>query len=190
MIKSSFFFLVLVLFLFTSTQVYSRTNLGTFQIRNKNSKKVLGVADSSTQDGAKINQYQPSNAFSQRWYLYSEALLGNVNLYSLISVPTCKAIDVPGFSTQVGTQMQQFTYNGGNNQLWLREKVGDGSWYLKNVGNGLYLTIQDGSKNNGAPLIQSTFSGKNRQRWYFVRVSSDETTAPSPPSSSTPPPPQ
>jgi len=166
MIKS---FLLLVLFLFTIVRLSSqdRTYTGTFEIMNQNSKQVIDVADADPRDGALINQFQRTHDPNQRWSLYYESP-NYLHTYSIFSVNSDKVIANPGSSSQVGTQMQQLTYNEGRNQLFEITNVGDGSMYMKNVASGLYLGIQGSSKEDGAPLVQQTFTGQANQRWYFI----------------------
>ena len=93
------FFLLFLLFFLTSIQV-SRQDLnyyfGKFQIMNKNSKKVLDVADASKEDGAKVNQIQSTGAQNQRWSVYYEGVIGNGVAFTLISTNSKKALDNPG----------------------------------------------------------------------------------------------
>ena len=162
---------LLVLFLLTTTQVSSlgiHSYAGTFQIMSQNSHKVLDVENASKQNGAKINQYQVNGGRNQIWDLYYEGDLFDGRTYSLISVNSGKAIDNPSSSKEAGTQMQQYTWNEGSNQMFVMTNVGDGSVYLKNAASGLYLDIKDASKNDGAAVIQSTFTGNNSQKWIFI----------------------
>ena len=165
MIKSFLFLLIIFLSTITSSQG-ARSFAGTFEIMNENSRKFLDVADASKEDGARINQFQRTHNLNQRWSLYYEG--NNVEIYSIISVNSDKAIANPGSSTQAGTQMQQLTYDGSKNQLFEFTHVGDGSVYLRNSQSQLYLGIQGSSKENGASVVQQTFTGGPNQRWYFI----------------------
>ena len=170
MIKSFLLLLILLLSIITqvSSQGSAHISSGTYKLVNQKSKKVLGVAGSSLQDGAKVNQYQPTGAISQRWYLYYEGYLFGGRTYSIICSNSGKAIDNPSSSKVAGTQMQQYTWNEGENQMFVMTKLEDESVYFKNVASQLYLDIKDASKNHGAPLIQSTFHGGSSQRFYLI----------------------
>jgi len=170
MIKSFLLLLILLLSIITqvSNQGSAHISSGTFKIVNQKSKKVLGVAGSSLQDGAKVNQYQPTGAISQRWYLYYEGIFKLHNSFSIINVNSQKALDNPGSSNQSGTKMQQFTYNAGNNQFFFFEENGDGTVMIRNIASGLWLGIEGASTADGTALIQSGYTGDGSQKWYWV----------------------
>ncbi|MFE2557874.1 family 20 glycosylhydrolase [Streptomyces sp. NPDC059352] len=91
---------------------------------------------------------------------------------SLIGVRTLttggKALDVPGSSGALDTQLDTWTAHGGNNQKWTFVKQPDGSYILVNVASGLCADVSHGSLSAGAPIVQWTCSGTTNQRWQVT----------------------
>lgn len=79
-----------------------------------------------------------------------------------------KAIDVPGSSTTTGTQLVVYPPHTGNNQRFTFTANGDGTYAVKNLGNGLCLDVNGGSTAAGAAIIQWTCTGNANQRWSIV----------------------
>lgn len=77
-------------------------------------------------------------------------------------------LDVPGNSTANGTQMIQYTDNGGQNQQWLIMATSTSGYYqISNVSNNKYLDNY-GSTANGAPINQYDQSSSNNQQWAIT----------------------
>jgi glucosylceramidase len=76
--------------------------------------------------------------------------------------------DDPVSSTTSGTQMQQWTADGGANQQWVFTYDGNGYYTIQNVASGLYLTDPNGSTSNGAQLQQQTADNLDDQLWALV----------------------
>jgi hypothetical protein len=78
-----------------------------------------------------------------------------------------KAIDVPGYSTADGTQMTQYTVNGGLNQSWVLTADGAGR-KIRSVSSGKCLTVAGNSTADGAKVVQAAcVAGAANQRWLF-----------------------
>src|SRR5690349_15699987 len=91
---------------------------GTYRIVNRNSGKPLAVAGNSTADGAKVVQQSGNGT----WTIATTA----DGSYTLRYVARGKVLDVNAGSSTAGLQLQQWTANGGTNQMW----------YLRSTGNG------------------------------------------------------
>ncbi len=68
-------------------------------------------------------------------------------------------LDDPGFSTTSGTQLIQWSLNGGQNQKWAFTRQQNGSYIIKNVSSGLYVT------DAGKTLQQVSRNGSTSQLW-------------------------
>jgi len=80
-----------------------------------------------------------------------------------------KAMDDPGSSTTAGTQMIQYTIDGGQNQNWIFTKNSDGSYTLQNGYSNLVLDDSGSSTANGNPIIQYTSTGNANQHWTVTQ---------------------
>jgi Ricin-type beta-trefoil lectin domain-like len=141
---------------------------GIYTIVNKNSGQVISVQDDSMSNGAKIVTYGSGSHSAQQWKLYY-----NNGYYSLQAVHSGKWLDCPGLSTADGTQMIQWDWNGGKNQLWAWQGVSAqyGFWNSKNSGKVLDASGW-GIKDNTAVIQWPAKSGNdaNNQLWTWVRV--------------------
>lgn len=82
---------------------------------------------------------------------------------------TGQVLDVPALSKTPGVALEQFTPNGGDNQLWSFSAL-DGQGYvtIKNKNSGLLVGVSEGSTAAGAPVIQFTADGSDSQKWQVV----------------------
>ncbi|MET8162374.1 RICIN domain-containing protein [Sphaerisporangium sp. NPDC005289] len=132
----------------------------TYRIVNRNSGKPLAVAGNSSADGAKAVQQTGSAA----WTVTS----GQGGAYTLRYVPTGKVLDVNGGSTTQGLQLQQWTANGGTNQMWYLRSTGDGYYTIVNYGSGLLADVYGASTSDGAQVVQWTANGGVNQQWQLI----------------------
>ncbi|EEP74947.1 hypothetical protein MCAG_05274 [Micromonospora sp. ATCC 39149] len=82
---------------------------GAYRIVNRNSGKPLAVAGGSTTDGAKVVQ----QSGSATWTIGAT----QEGSYTLRYVPSGKLLDVNGGDQTPGLQLQQWSANGGTNQI-------------------------------------------------------------------------
>ncbi len=90
--------------------------------------------------------------------------------YRIVSVNSGKVLDVAGASTAPGTQIVQYSYWGGANQLWTVEPRENGSVSIMSAYSGLVLEVDRSSTENGAPVVQRSYAGGAHQRWVLEAV--------------------
>jgi alpha-L-fucosidase 2 len=134
--------------------------------------KVLDVPGHSTANGALIQQCTSNGGTNQRWDFipvgYSTA--GDL-LWKIVSESSGKVLDVPGFSTTDGTQIQQYHDNGGSNQLWRLIPTNGGVKIASNVSDKV-LDIPSSSTTDGTVIQQLTANGGSNQLWKLISTSS------------------
>lgn len=91
--------------------------------------------------------------------------------YLITSVHSGLAIDDPALSTKAGQVMQQYTVNGGTNQQWTVNNLGNNVITLTNGASGLVLEVAGASKSNSALVDQWYYVGFPNQQWYVTAVS-------------------
>src|SRR6185312_16704260 len=79
--------------------------------------------------------------------------------YSITNQFSALSLDDPGFSVTSGTQVIQWSPNGGNNQKWRFTNNGSGQYTITNGFSGLYLTDASGK------LTQAAQSNAANQLW-------------------------
>ncbi|MDQ6652527.1 MAG: RICIN domain-containing protein, partial [Acidobacteriota bacterium] len=85
--------------------------------------------------------------------------------YTVTSQMSTLLLDDPGFSPTSGTQIIQWTPNGGANQTWVFTANGSGYYTIRNASSGLYLTDPGGSATLGTKLEQQSANGSDSQLW-------------------------
>lgn len=132
---------------------------GKYRIVNRYSGKPLAIAGNSTADGAKA--VQQTNGLP---WTVSAAGSG----YTLAYTGSGKVLDVNGFSSTVGLQLQQWTATGGTNQQWYLRSTGDGYYTVVSHDSGLLADVYGQSTSDGAQVVQWTANGGANQQWQFV----------------------
>jgi hypothetical protein len=77
-------------------------------------------------------------------------------------------LDDTGWSTQQGTNMDQWSPTGGNNQKWTLTNLGNNYVELLNATSGLALDISGASTASGAAVIQWPYHSGSNQIWKVV----------------------
>jgi len=85
--------------------------------------------------------------------------------YTITGQMSTLVLDDPAFSSSPGTQIVQWSPNGGANQKWSFTSNGSGYYTIRNSSSGLYLADPGGSANNGTRLEQLTGDGSASQLW-------------------------
>jgi hypothetical protein len=81
-----------------------------------------------------------------------------------------KVVDVSQQSTADGGNVDQWTWNGGQNQQWSFVDAGVGSGYVNivNFNSGKCLDVSQQSTADGANVDQWTCNGGQNQQWQWV----------------------
>ena len=79
-----------------------------------------------------------------------------------------KVLDVNAGSSTTGLQLQQWTANGGTNQMWYLKPTGDGYYTIVSHNSGLLADVSGASTSDGAQVVQWTANGGTNQQWQFV----------------------
>jgi GH43 family beta-xylosidase len=88
--------------------------------------------------------------------------------YTLVNRNSGKCLDVNGGNTADGTNIFQWTCNGGTNQKWKLEDLGDDTNRLVNVATGKVADIADCSGADGADIRQWSWLNNKCQRFRMV----------------------
>ncbi|MCD9880838.1 RICIN domain-containing protein [Streptomyces guryensis] len=149
-------------------EVYDRpfsADLGTYKLINRNSTKVLDVADASTADGAGLIQWPWTGGTNQQW-----TLLPNTDgSFRLRNIKSGKVLQSPD-STQ-GATLTQGSDIGDDTQGWkLVPSTTSGYYRLVNVHTGWCADISGASTANRASVIQWPVTGGANQDWQLVAL--------------------
>lgn len=134
---------------------------GTYSITNVATNKVLSVNGSSTADYANVYVTGNQNLSSQRFEL---TYVSN-GYYKILAEHSGKSLDIPAGNSASGVNLQQYSWNGSNAQLWKFVKLSDGSYYLRSK-VGTVVGVQGSSTNVN---MQST-NQSNAQKWKISKA--------------------
>ena len=73
-------------------------------------------------------------------------------------------LDVPNSQSTIGLEIQQYTDNGSSAQKWVFTSLGNGYYKIISAVSGLALSNPT-SKNAGAIVVQSNYTGSMEQQW-------------------------
>ncbi|MGF6850743.1 hypothetical protein QFZ51_005978 [Chitinophaga sp. W3I9] len=86
-------------------------------------------------------------------------------IYQLKAVHSGKAMDVDRFSMEDGTPLQQFTWNGGDNQHWQFTYLNNGYYKITAVHSGKAITTTNVFPSEGGQIIQKEWANLVSQWW-------------------------
>jgi mannan endo-1,4-beta-mannosidase len=140
---------------------------GTYRITARHSSKALDVTNSSTADGANVQQWTANGTTAQQWII-TAATDGH---YRIVNKGSNKALEVAGNGTTDGANVQQWSYVGSNSQQWKIEATTDGFFRLLNRHSGKALDVAGVSTSDGANVHQWTYGGGGNQQWKLEQLS-------------------
>ncbi|HXT12624.1 MAG TPA: RICIN domain-containing protein [Candidatus Angelobacter sp.] len=101
----------------------------------------------------------------------SSGIVGN-GTYKIIARHSGKALDATGNGTANGTQIEQWTYNGGNNQRWTVTAVGGGEYSIIGVQSGRCVDINAAGTANGTKVQLWDYLGGANQKYFLCPTTS------------------
>ncbi|WP_276884456.1 RICIN domain-containing protein [Dubosiella newyorkensis] len=145
---------------------------------------VLDIPAADFRNGNTLQIYTYNGSKAQLWSLDDlDAVIRNADALAQKSKGTIsdgyyvigskingnKVLDVTGASTNNGANVQIYTNNGTDAQLYRISYEGD---YLKimNVGSGKVLDVNGGSTKNGTNVQQFAWNGTRAQKWIAVKL--------------------
>ena len=143
------------------------SDYGTFTIQSNVGQKFIEVSGNPAYNEkynnlAKLEQYAATGAGNlwQKWQVIYKKTQNGVKYYALMNLHSGKYLDIPNGSGTTGLQLQQWQNNGFDTQLFELRQV-PGGYAIINKGNGLAVTNQNSSTNNGTAIVQETYSGSS-----------------------------
>jgi hypothetical protein len=90
--------------------------------------------------------------------------------YLFVNKRSNKVLDVYNGGTADGTNVDQWGWNGGNNQKWTLTHLGNGQYQAVGVGSGKLLEVAGASTANGANVQIWPSNNNNCQKWTIIPV--------------------
>ena len=135
--------------------------------------KCVDINAASYDNGANAQIWDCINGNAQMFTFEYVKTENNVPYWTIRNNNSGKVLDVNG--TAAGANVQQWTYHGGDNQLWTLKMAGDGYFYIcSKLGNctsldssSLVLDLWGYSTDNGTNITISGYHGSENQQWYL-----------------------
>lgn len=157
---------------------------GRYMLVNRNSGKVVEVANGANTAGASLRQNTNTGATYQQWNVtpVDSRIGGDYSYYTMTAVNSGKAMDLLNYSLSNGGGIIIWDDAKGANQQWYLEYASDGWFYIRNRHSGKCLDVSGSSTANTAVINHWDYLGRNSQQWRFVPVGAPvEFVAPSAP---------
>jgi endoglucanase len=138
---------------------------------NGSGHNTMGIFDRST---AALTRAEEARALTGGAALPPPGGSGVVanGIYKVIARHSGKALDVVGGGTADGTNVDQWTYNGGNNQLWAITHLGNNEYEIVNLKSGKALDVYGWGSANGTNVDQWTWGNGTNQTWIVSATAS------------------
>ena len=135
--------------------------------------KCVDINAASIDNGANVQIWDCINGNAQMFAFEYVKTENGVPYWTIRNNYSGKVLDVDG--TAAGANVQQYTYHGGDNQLWTLKMAGDGYFYIcSKLGNctsldssSLVLDLWGYSTDNGTNITISGYHGSENQQWYL-----------------------
>jgi mannan endo-1,4-beta-mannosidase len=88
--------------------------------------------------------------------------------YVILSQYSSRAVEVEAYAQHDGARVQQWTPNGGRNQIWSLRDLGGGNYQIRALHSGKCLDLLGWAGEDGAQVGQWTCNGKQNQAWKLV----------------------
>ncbi|WP_078966370.1 RICIN domain-containing protein [Streptomyces sp. WM6378] len=132
--------------------------------RNVGTGKCLEVQNSSSSNGAPVQQWSCNGQSGSYWAGYIAGWDGN-EPYSVIVNNSGKCLEVADSRTDLGAPVQQWDCVSKPTQQWYWKTGCQGHHFLENRNSGLVLEVNNGTTANGARAQQWGAVGSLHQCW-------------------------
>ena len=145
---------------------------GAYVFKNVETGKVLDVTRSGSSAGTNVGTWGFTGEENQQWVQRSVAPITNGSYIIRSLVDSGQVVDIPRSSSQNGSQLDMWKFNGGGNQKFNFTRMSDGSYVITNCANGKALDAEKAVAVAGTRILQYTKNGNMNQRW-FVEYAGD-----------------
>ncbi len=145
---------------------------GRYILVNRNSSKVIQVANASTEELAYLEQGSNSGASHQQWDVtpVESTVGGDFSYFTFTDVNSGLNMDLLNWSLDNGTNIITYSETLGANQQWFLEYAEDGWFYIRSRQSACSLQVEDASTDDNAAIIQYEKTEAYNQQWRFLPV--------------------
>jgi len=92
-------------------------------------------------------------------------------IYKIVARHSGKALDVAGAGKTNGTNVDQWSYNSGENQKWVVTHLGNNQYSIVGAQSGKALDVNGAGTTNGSNVLIWTYGGAANQKWTVTATS-------------------
>ncbi|CAF1510752.1 unnamed protein product [Adineta ricciae] len=146
-----------------------------YKLINVASNKALNVHGDGTSDETDVDSWSDNGTPAQQWRFVRCNLDGTLHIvsggkYKLVNINSNKALDVNGFQTANGANVEIYSDNGGQNQCWIIYKNQDDTVKLIDSNSGKALHVNEDDISDGANTHIWSNNESNAQKWRPIKV--------------------
>jgi hypothetical protein len=134
------------------------------RILNNNSGKVLAVDGMSTENSARVVQFDNTGTGDHAWQLVDRG----EGWYLIRNGNSGKVLGVDRMSTENSAIVVQYEDNGTDDHLWSLVEDGSGWYRIRNKNSGKVLGVDRMSTENSAQVVQYDDNGTADHLWRFL----------------------
>ncbi|ATB43570.1 endo-1,4-beta-xylanase [Cystobacter fuscus] len=157
-----------------SAAIVSSISEGDYVIRSVMTNKCIDVASSSTEDGAKVQQWDCNGTNAQKFHISPTS----DGYFKIINVNSNKGLDIKEVSTAQNAQLHQWSYVGGGNQQFKFVGRGNSQFSMHVRHTDMAIDLYWGSADNGTQYVQYPYTGTANQLYTFDKVDGGTTPPP------------
>lgn len=146
---------------------------GRYVIVNRNSRRVMEVANGSMDAGAYVRQNAfNNNLTSQQWNVtpVDSRIGGDFSYFTITAVHSGRALDLLNWSLNNNANIHVWDDVKSGNQQWYLEYVEDGWFYIRSRYSAQAVEVANSSTANFANIQQRQVAGTHNQQWRFLPV--------------------
>lgn len=145
---------------------------GRYKLVNRNSGKVMEVANASIDRGANIQQGTDTGGAHQQWDVtpVDSRVGGDFSYFTFSNAKSGKSPDVLNFSLDNGANVIAWDNVKSGNQQWYLDYLEDGWFYIRNRQSTNCLDVDNASTAEGANIFQWEKNTGYNQQWRFLPV--------------------
>ncbi len=143
-------------------------------IVNENSGKCVDVSSGSAADGAVVQQWSCNGNPQQQFQLVAKAVTASISpgRYTLKALHSGKCLDTTASGTANGTNLQQYTCNGGSAQAFDVTRDANGYYQFANILSGKVMDVASSGTADGTNIQLWSVSNTDNQRFSLTDMGS------------------
>lgn len=122
----------------------------------------IDISESDTADFPVITTWPKEDNPNQKWKLQATG-----NAFAFVSLLNGKYLAVTPPVTEAGANIGQWPFAGKNEQVWMLQEQGNGTYLIRNAASGMFMQESDGKLSLKYNVHQSPDAAANNSLWHL-----------------------